>query len=142
LRYEIEKRLIEGSLEVVGIADAWNEGMQELFGLTVESDADGPLQDVHWSAGMFGYFPTYALGNAYAAGLLASAQAEVPDLAACMGKGDFSPVLAWMRANVHVKGRYLPPWLLMSRAMKSAPGDKFVCFFDYLTKKFGALYGI
>lgn len=140
LRYEIEKRLIEGSLEVAGVPDAWNRGMQELLGLTVTNDADGPLQDVHWSGGWFGYFPTYALGNAYAAKLFGSAMANVPDLAEQMGNGDFFQVLAWMRTHVHVHGRFLPPHVLIRRATGSTSDDLTSWFFDYLTGKFTDLY--
>jgi carboxypeptidase Taq len=142
LRYEIEKRLIEGSLEVTGVPEAWNQGMQELLGLTVENDAHGALQDVHWSSGLFGYFPTYALGNVYAANIFAAIERDTPDLAERMTKGDFSPILAWTRERIHAKGQGLPPRILLRRATGSKDPSVPNEFFFYLKRKYGDLYGV
>ncbi|MEX0942051.1 MAG: carboxypeptidase M32 [Pseudomonadales bacterium] len=108
LRYEIEKALIEGELEVAELPDAWDEGMRTLLELdTIGNFKDGCLQDVHWPAGLFGYFPTYTLGAMTAAQLFASATAELGTIYQDIGEGRFENLLAWLRSNVHSKGKFL-----------------------------------
>ncbi len=106
LRYEIEKALIEGSLEVKQLPEAWDEKMQDYLGLsTVGNFHDGCMQDVHWPAGLFGYFPTYTLGAMTAAQLFSAAHNQVDGLLGQIGQGDFAPLLTWLRTNVHNKGK-------------------------------------
>ncbi|MEX2326176.1 MAG: hypothetical protein WD558_00460, partial [Pseudomonadales bacterium] len=108
LRYEIEKALIEGELAVAELPDAWDEGMRTLLELdTIGNFKDGCLQDVHWPAGLFGYFPTYTLGAMTAAQLFASATAELGTIHQDIGEGKFENLLAWLRSNVHSKGKFL-----------------------------------
>jgi carboxypeptidase Taq len=105
LRFELEVQLIEGSLDVDDLQDAWNEGMQELLGITPPSDALGVLQDVHWSIGAIGYFPTYALGSMMAAQLWERIEADLPDVQDQMRTGRFDELLGWLQRQVHAFGR-------------------------------------
>jgi carboxypeptidase Taq len=107
LRFEIEQALIEGSLEVEDLPDAWDEKMSTYLKVDTRGNfRDGCLQDVHWPAGLFGYFPTYTLGAITAAQLFAAAQEAIADLPAQISRGDFAPLLAWLRMNVHGKGKF------------------------------------
>ena len=105
LRFELEKRLFAGTLAVADLPAAWNQRAQELLGLTPPNDREGVLQDVHWSGGMFGYFPSYCLGNMMAAQLWYRALADLPGVEEDFARGDFSRLLGWLRRNVHEKGR-------------------------------------
>jgi len=105
LRFEIEKALVRGDLAVADVPERWNERVRQDLGLTVPEDRVGCLQDIHWSAGAIGYFPTYTLGTLYAAQLWEALAREVATVDADMARGDFSQVLAWLRRNVHAHGR-------------------------------------
>jgi len=115
LRFELELALMEGTLAVDDLPHAWNEGMRRLLGLDVPDDAQGVLQDVHWGAGLIGYFPTYALGNLMAAQLWETLRAELPDVDGQIEAGDFGPLQAWLRERVHAHGRKLPAAELLAR---------------------------
>jgi carboxypeptidase Taq len=117
LRFEIEQALIEGQLEVEDLPGAWNEKMQKYLKLDTRDDyTNGCLQDVHWPAGLFGYFPTYTLGAMMAAQFFASARQDLPDLAGNISSGEFAPLLNWLRENVHSQGKYLNSRELLTRA--------------------------
>ncbi len=105
LRFELEKRLFAGTLAVKDLPAAWNALAAELFGFTPPSDREGVLQDVHWSGGMFGYFPSYCLGNMMAAQLWYRVTAELAGLEDDFARGDFSRLLGWLRRNIHEQGR-------------------------------------
>jgi carboxypeptidase Taq len=105
IRYELEKKLIGGWLSVKDIPAYWNEQYKKLLGVDVPDDKHGCLQDVHWSHGSFGYFPTYSLGSFYAAQFFSAAEKQVPGLAAGIRKGDYKPLLSWLRTYVHAHGR-------------------------------------
>ena len=105
LRFELEKRLFAGTLAVADLPAAWNQLAQELLGLTPPNDREGVLQDVHWSGGMFGYFPSYCLGNMMAAQLWYRALADLPGVEEDFARGDFSRLLGWLRRHVHEQGR-------------------------------------
>ena len=96
--------MLGGDLALADLPGAWNEGMRELLGIVPPTDALGCLQDIHWPDGGWGYFPTYTLGALAAAQLFAAARRANPGLMTAIGKGDFGPLLAWLRANVHGKG--------------------------------------
>ena len=115
LRFELELALIEGSLAVADLPDAWSEGVERLLGLEVPTDAEGVLQDTHWGGGLIGYFPTYTLGNLMAAQLWERVELEVDDVWERIEAGDFAPLREWLRANVHRHGRKLYPGELMRR---------------------------
>lgn len=105
LRFQIEEALFSGALEVEGIETAWNEGMKALLGIVPPTPAQGFLQDVHWSCGLFGYFPTYTLGNLYAAQFSAAMERDLGPLDSLIGAGSFAPMRAWLQDNIHRHGR-------------------------------------
>jgi carboxypeptidase Taq len=115
LRFELELALMEGRLSVDELPHAWNDGMHRLLGFDVADDAEGVLQDVHWGAGLIGYFPTYTLGNLMAAQLWETARAALPQLDEQIERGDFAPLRGWLRDEIHVHGRKLPPPELLAR---------------------------
>ncbi len=115
LRVELELALIEGSLRVADLPDAWNARMQEYLGLTPPDHARGVLQDIHWAAGLFGYFATYTIGNVIAAQIWARFGALNPSRDADIARGDFSALLAWLRAELHQHGRKFEPQELVQR---------------------------
>ena len=115
LRFELELALIDGTLRVADLPHAWNEGVHRLLGLDVPNDAEGVLQDVHWGAGLIGYFPTYTLGNLMAAQLWEVLRADLPGVDAQVESGDFDPLCDWLGERVHVHGRKLPPAELLDR---------------------------
>lgn len=107
LRFRLEQALISGDLAVADLPGAWNDGFRALLGLTPLDDSKGCLQDIHWYDGAIGYFPSYTLGAMAAAQLMVAARAAVPGLDAALGEGDLSPLVGWLRANVHGKGSLL-----------------------------------
>lgn len=140
IRYEIEKSLIEGKMEVEDIPKAWNQKMHDYLGVTPPDDAQGCLQDVHWSFGGFGYFPTYALGTLGAAQLFNKAKQVIPDLEKKIAKGKLAPFKEWLNENVHKNGRADAPEEIFVRATGEPLNAKY--FIDYLWNKYGELYGI
>ncbi len=140
LRFELEKDLIEGKLEVRELPRAWNEKMKKYFGLKVPNDSKGVLQDTHWACGLFGYFHTYALGNLYAAQLFSTAQLKIPTLFKELTKNNLLELREWLRENIHRHGEfYLPKDLIMR-----ATGREFtsIYFEHYLSEKYGSIYDL
>ncbi len=119
LRYRLESAMIAGELAVADLPGAWNEGMSRLLGITPFDDADGCMQDVHWPAGLFGYFPTYTLGALAAAQFMAAAQAARPDIPDAIARGDFTPLTDWLRLNVHRYGSKYGTNALLEKATGS-----------------------
>ncbi|MBI1318629.1 MAG: carboxypeptidase M32 [Candidatus Hydrogenedens sp.] len=140
LRFEIEVALIEGTLKVSEVPEAWNAKMKQYLGLDVPDDARGCLQDIHWSHGSMGYFPTYALGNLYAAQLFEQIESDLPALWSSVGAGEFAPLLGWLRANVHRVGRRMLPTQLIAHVTGREP--EAAPFLNYLKKKYGGIYGV
>ncbi len=140
LRFELERRMLDGKLAVSDVPEAWNAGMRDLLGITPARDAEGCLQDIHWSQGTFGYFPTYLLGTLYAAQIFAAARRALPDMDAQFERGEFAPLLSWLRTNVHSQGRRYRATELVQRITGEAPSDR--PFVEYLRSKFRPLYGI
>jgi carboxypeptidase Taq len=134
LRFELELALLTGEVSVAELPIAWNERFKKLFGLDVPDDAHGCLQDIHWSFGGFGYFPTYTLGNLYAAQFMEAAQDNLPGLWDDVRRGEFGRLTAWLREKVHRHGqRYRPPELcerISGRPLSPKP------FLVYLRAKF------
>ena len=123
-----------------GLAEAGNDAVRRLTGVGVPHDGDVVLQDVHWSEGLFGYFPTYALGNLYSAMLWRRIGTALPDIEADIGAGRFDPLLGWLRDHVHTPGYLYDTGELMLRATGSELTHE--PFVDYLWEKFGPLYGV
>jgi carboxypeptidase Taq len=117
LRFELELALIEGQLAVVDLPSAWNERTRAYLGLEVPDDLSGVLQDVHWSEGLFGYFPTYALGNVIAGQVWARINDELPGLDERFAEGDFAPLREWLGEHVHRHGRRFMPTELLERVV-------------------------
>ncbi len=140
IRYEIEKQLIEGSLAVSDVKEAWNNAYRTYLNIEVPSDNEGVLQDVHWSHGGFGYFPTYSLGSFYAAQFEAKMLKDIPQMRADIAKGEFTKTLSWLRENIHQHGRRYSSQELCSKA--TGEELKFEYFMDYAKKKYGEIYGI
>ena len=136
LRFELEVALIEGALAVADLPAAWNERMRSYLGVEVPDDRQGVLQDVHWSEGLFGYFPTYAIGNVIAGQLWARINAEMPDLDERLAAGDFAPLRDWLGENVHRHGRRLMPDELLARIV-GGPLDP-APYLAYLERKLEA----
>ena len=140
IRYEIEKKLIAGDLEIDDLPDAWDDMYEEFLGIRAPNRTLGVLQDIHWSMGAFGYFPTYTLGNLYSAQLLAAARKDLPDHDEQMRRGEFAPLLNWMREHVHQRGSILEPADLIEEATGYPPSPD--AFVDYLKDKVEQLYGV
>lgn len=140
LRFELEISLFRGDLAVADLPEAWNAKTEEYLGFTPESAAEGVLQDVHWSAGHFGYFPDYAVGNVLSAQLFEEAVRQHPGIPAAMEAGDFGDLLGWLRKNVHRPGKKHDPEDLVKRAT-GRPLDP-APYLRYLREKFGELYSI
>jgi len=140
VRFELEQALIEDRLSVADLPGAWNEKYQHFLGITPASDADGVLQDVHWAAGLFGYFPTYALGNLYAAQLFAQAGSDLGDLDGQFRKGDFSPLRQWLQEKIHRHGRRYSAAELVERVTGSPLSHG--PLMEHLNGKFGKIYGL
>lgn len=140
LRFELEQALLSGDLSTTDLPAAWNDAMGSLLGVRPRNDREGVLQDVHWSGSSFGYFPTYALGNLYAAQLHASAIAERPEIASDLAEGRCASLLDWMGRTVHRHGRKFPPRVLIERA--TGRGLDAAPFLDYVREKFQAIYDL
>ena len=140
LRFELERGLIDGTVAVNDLPTLWNEAMGDYLGVVPETDANGVLQDVHWSMASFGYFPTYTLGTLTAAQLVEAIQDDLPDLDEQVATGNFDALLDWLRTHVHRHGRKLEAPALLERAtgtdLSAAP------WLRYAEDKFGALYGL
>ena len=138
VRYEIEKQLIAGTLAAKEVPAAWAELYKEYLGVEVPNDREGCLQDSHWSGGSFGYFPSYALGNAYGAQMLHNREQEV-DVYGGVAHGDLSAVTGWLREKVHQYGHLLEPAEVVRNACGTFDAHYYL---DYLTQKYTELYNL
>jgi len=140
LRFEIEEALIKGEIKVKDLPELWNKKMKEYLGVVPKNDAEGVLQDIHWSLGCFGYFPTYMLGNLYAAQLFATAKREIPELEEEIAKGNLSVFLEWLRMKVHRFGLIYEGPELIREVTGESPTLKF--WLDYIKEKYSKIYDI
>lgn len=144
IRFELEQALVEDQLQVADLPGAWNEKYEQYLGITPPNDADGVLQDVHWSAGLIGYFPTYALGNLYSAQFFQQAQQDLGDgvggISEQFRQGDFEQLLTWLREKIHQHGRRYTPAELVQR-VTGAPlqHDALIA---QLSQKYGEVFGL
>lgn len=140
LRFELERDLMRRLLRVEDLPEAWNAKMEAYLSIRPPNTSQGVLQDIHWSSGAIGYFPTYTLGNLYAAQFYVSAERELGDLRKLFSRGEFTPLLEWLRTTIHAEGsRYLPRDLV-TKVTGESPGP--TRFIDYLNEKFSNLYGL
>lgn len=140
IRYELEKGLLEGSIDTRDLRDAWNAKYAQYLGITPPDDVKGILQDVHWSHGSFGYFPTYSLGSFYAAQFWEEAMRVLPGLAGDVAEGNFSALLQWLRTNIHRYGRRYRSEELCTRI--TGHGLDISAFLRYASEKYGRIYGV
>ena len=139
VRYEIEKKLIDGTLEVKDVPAEWNRMYKEYLGVDVPSDTLGCLQDIHWSFGNIGYFPSYALGSAYSAQMLHVMQQELGDVFQNVEKGDLSRVTGWLKEHIHQHASFKKPGQVFEDACGKFDAGYYT---DYLTKKYTELYNL
>lgn len=140
MRFDMERALMAGDLQVSELEAAWNDRFEADFGYAVDKPSNGVLQDVHWSVGLFGYFPTYSLGNVYAGCLHEAMRKALPDLDADLAKGDTSVATAWLGANVQTHGGLYEPRDVIERAAGQAPSE--APLLAYLQEKFSGIYGL
>jgi carboxypeptidase Taq len=140
VRFELERALMRGDLEAADLPGAFNEKMQAYLGLTPPDYTQGVMQDVHWSAGHIGYFPTYSLGNIYAAQLRARAETDLGSLEEMFARGEFTLLLQWLREKIHLQGSRYRPRQLLAEATGTSLDPQYLI--NYLTRKFGGLYGL
>jgi carboxypeptidase Taq len=140
VRFEIEQALIDGLVSARDLPDVWNEKYGHYLGVQPADDASGVLQDIHWSAGLFGYFPTYALGNLYASQFFQQAEEDLGGLASDFGGGNFEPLLSWLREHIHRHGQnYSAKELVKMATGKSLDAKPLM---DHLHSKLAPLYGL
>jgi carboxypeptidase Taq len=140
IRFELEQALLTGDLSAADLPAAWQEAYRHQLGVTPRDDAEGCLQDGHWASGLIGYFPTYTLGNLMAAQLFERATSDLGDLSASFARGDFSPLLSWLRDRIHRHGGRYPAAQLIERAT-GAPLDH-QALVRWLQRKYQPLYGL
>ena len=140
LRFELETALISGQLSVDDLPAAWNDRMKDYLNVVPSNDTEGVLQDIHWSLGVFGYFPTYALGNLMSTQLFNQARKDLPGLEQQIGNGQFGDLLSWLRKNVHQHGRKLNAGEILERTTGSKLSSD--SWLAYVNKKYGAIYGL
>jgi len=140
LRFELEKKLFSGALTVADLPAAWNAASRELLGLVPSSDREGVLQDVHWSDGAFGYFPSYCIGNMMAAQLWYHVLSLRPQLEEDFARGDFSWLLNWLHENIHAQGKRHDTLALVARATGEPLSPKYLI--RYLKERYATLYGV
>ncbi|UWR13667.1 carboxypeptidase M32 [Sulfitobacter sp. M368] len=140
MRFDMERALVSHDLQVPDLEAAWNDRFEADFGFAVDKASNGVLQDVHWSVGLIGYFPTYSLGNVYAGCLNEAMRSAVPDLDDQLAKGDTTAATSWLRDNVQVHGGLYEPKEVITRACGKAPSE--APLVSYLKAKFSDLYGL
>jgi carboxypeptidase Taq len=140
IRYEIEKMLINDEVKVDDLPEVWNAKYREYLGIEPENNGEGVLQDVHWSGGMIGYFPSYALGNLYGAQFASKMEKDIPDLKSRVEAGNFEAVREWLTENIHRHGSVYKPAELIQRVTGEELSAKY--FIDYLERKYSEIYDL
>lgn len=138
LRYELEKDLINGVITVADLPRLWNEKMETYLGIKPDQDSQGVLQDVHWSDGLFGYFPTYSLGNIYAAQFTKKLREGIPNYEELIEKGNFKPILDWLKENIHRHGAMMQPEALLEKVTGEGINPQY--FIEYIEEKYADIY--
>ncbi len=140
LRFDLERALMSGDLQVNELETAWNDRFAADFGYAVDKPSNGCLQDVHWSVGLFGYFPTYSLGNVYAGCLYGALRSAVPGLDDQLAAGDTYGATSWLRENLQRHGSLFEPREVIEKASGMAPTEE--PLLSYLEAKFGEIYNL
>lgn len=140
LRFDLERAVVQGGLAVADLPAAWNERFAKDFGIQPQSDAEGVLQDIHWSGGLIGYFPTYTLGNIFAAQLMAEATRQLPDLDQQLASGRFSDLLGWLHQHVHSQGRLLESEPLVEQISGHPVSETWLV--ESLRRRYGPAHGL
>ncbi|WP_026476902.1 carboxypeptidase M32 [Alkaliphilus transvaalensis] len=140
VRYELEKDLISGKIQVKDLPTLWNNKMEEYLGIRPEKDSEGVLQDMHWSGGMLGYFPTYSLGNIYAAQFTNQMKKDLANYHNLVETGDFKEILKWLKDNIHCYGRLLEPSELVEKVTGEGINPKHLI--QYLKEKYSEIYQV
>jgi carboxypeptidase Taq len=138
IRYEIEKGLFNDEIEVEDLPRIWNEKYEEYLGVTPSNDGEGVLQDVHWSGGMFGYFPSYALGYMYAAQFKNAIQKDLPNFDEIVEKGEFGTIKNWLTENIHQYGKMKQPLEILQDVTGEGLNAKYLI--EHLETKYAKLY--
>jgi carboxypeptidase Taq len=141
LRFELEQAMLAGEFPLAQLPEEWNRRMWDYLGIEVPSDTEGVLQDVHWSGGSIGYFPTYALGNLISAQIWAKVTADVPGLVDGFEQGEFAPLRDWLREHLHRHGRKFTPGETLERVCGTSQIDP-EPYVRYLREKLASIYGI
>ncbi len=140
IRFELEQALVSGDLRVADLPQAWNEKYQTYLGIAPPSNADGVLQDIHWSAALFGYFPTYSLGNLYAAQFFDKADQELGGLQSQFAQGEFAPLKQWLNENIHQPGQCYTATELLEKTVGAPLHHD--ALMQHLQAKLAPLYGL
>jgi carboxypeptidase Taq len=140
IRFEIERALVNGDIEVEDLPEVWNEKMEQYLGITPDNHKEGVMQDIHWAWGDFGYFPTYTLGSVLAAQIYDTAEEEVDDVDEKIEEGDFEPLLDWLRENIHKHGKLYETEELVKKATGQEPTPE--PFLEYVEEKYSQLYNL
>lgn len=138
LRFDLEKQIISGALDASDLEEAWNTRFMTDFGVSVDRPSNGMLQDVHWSCGLFGYFPTYSLGNVYAGCLFHALRKDVPNWEDGLRQGDATGAVSWLRENLQQFGGLFEPKDVITKAIGQAPSEE--PLLEYLESKFASIY--
>jgi carboxypeptidase Taq len=140
LRFDLERAVIAGDLAVADLPGAWDDRFEADFGMRPTSAAEGVLQDIHWPAGLIGYFPTYALGNLFSAQLMAAADRALGSLEQQIAAGEFQPLLGWLRQQVHAQGRCLTAASLIEQVSGEPVNERFLI--ESLYRRYGPVHGL
>ena len=140
LRFDLERALVRGELAVADLPSAWDDRVEQDFGIRPANAAEGVLQDIHWSAGLIGYFPTYTLGNVYAAQMMAAIERDLPALPVELAAGRFGSLLGWLRERVHHHGRLIDPGRLVASATGGPISERWLV--ESLWKRYGPAHGL
>ncbi len=140
IRYELEKGLFNGTIAVADLPKAWNAKYEEYLGVVPANDGEGVLQDVHWSGGAFGYFPSYALGNMYAAQFTHTLRKELPNFDSLIAEGNLVPIKEWLTEKVYQHGKLLTPNEIIRKVTGEALNPEYLV--QYLEEKYQTVYGI
>ena len=139
IRFQIERDLFANKIEVNQLPEIWNQKYKENLGLSIENDSEGVMQDTHWASGLYGYFPSYALGNIYSGQILARIKEDIQDWRSQLAQGNLENIKGWLVKNVHSHGDLYEP----AELIKKITGKKLDAkpYLEYLEEKYSALYG-